>query len=52
MTIRRVVLLALGLALVSAAPLWAQKQISGAGATFPQPIYLEWADAYNKATGV
>src|SRR6478736_1153342 len=25
--------------------------ISGAGATFPYPIYAKWADAYNKATG-
>jgi phosphate transport system substrate-binding protein len=32
---------------------WAQaKEISGAGATFPYPIYAQWADAYNKATGV
>lgn len=26
--------------------------ISGAGATFPYPIYAKWADAYNKETGV
>jgi phosphate transport system substrate-binding protein len=26
--------------------------ISGAGATFPYPIYAKWADAYKKATGV
>jgi phosphate transport system substrate-binding protein len=25
--------------------------ISGAGATFPYPIYAKWADAYQKATG-
>lgn len=25
--------------------------ISGAGATFPYPIYAKWADAYNKETG-
>jgi len=25
--------------------------ISGAGATFPAPIYAKWADAYQKATG-
>jgi phosphate transport system substrate-binding protein len=25
--------------------------ISGAGATFPYPIYAKWADAYRKATG-
>jgi len=26
--------------------------ISGAGATFPYPIYGKWADAYKKETGV
>jgi phosphate transport system substrate-binding protein len=25
--------------------------ISGAGATFPYPIYAKWADAYKKLTG-
>ena len=24
--------------------------ITGAGATFPYPIYAKWADAYKKAT--
>jgi phosphate transport system substrate-binding protein len=27
-------------------------EISGAGATFPYPIYAKWADAYKKETGV
>ena len=26
--------------------------ISGAGATFPYPIYAKWADAYKKQTGI
>src|SRR5476651_1650499 len=26
--------------------------ISGAGATFPYPIYAKWADAYKKTTGI
>ena len=26
-------------------------EITGAGATFPYPIYAKWAEAYNKATG-
>lgn len=26
-------------------------EIIGAGASFPNPIYTKWADAYNKATG-
>jgi phosphate transport system substrate-binding protein len=30
----------------------AAADISGAGATFPYPIYAKWADAYKKETGV
>ena len=26
--------------------------ISGAGATFPYPIYAKWADTYKKETGI
>ena len=26
-------------------------EVTGAGATFPQPIYVKWADGYKKATG-
>jgi phosphate transport system substrate-binding protein len=26
--------------------------ITGAGATFPYPIYAKWAEAYKKATGI
>lgn len=28
------------------------ESVTGAGASFPAPIYSKWADAYNKATGV
>ena len=28
------------------------QEITGAGATFPAPIYAKWAEAYQKATGV
>jgi phosphate transport system substrate-binding protein len=28
------------------------QEVTGAGATFPAPIYSKWADAYQKATGV
>jgi phosphate transport system substrate-binding protein len=28
------------------------EDVTGAGATFPAPVYAKWADAYNKATGV
>ena len=38
-------------ALAVAAPLAAQS-LTGAGATFPNPIYTKWFDAYNKKTGV
>ena len=30
----------------------AQGQISGAGATFPAPVYAKWAEAYKAKTGV
>jgi len=38
-------------ALAAAAPAAAQS-LTGAGATFPNPIYTKWFDAYNKKTGV
>ena len=28
------------------------QDVTGAGATFPAPVYAKWADAYNKETGV
>jgi phosphate transport system substrate-binding protein len=37
-------------AALTATPAIAQN-ITGAGASFPAPIYAKWADAYNKATG-
>ena len=37
--------------LAAAAPVSAQS-LTGAGATFPNPIYTKWFDAYNKKTGV
>jgi phosphate transport system substrate-binding protein len=39
------------LAVTAAAPALAL-DISGAGATFPYPVYAKWADAYKKETGV
>ena len=38
-----------GLAIASGAVL--AQDMTGAGASFPAPIYAKWADAYNKATG-
>ena len=31
---------------------WAQTEATGAGASFPAPLYAKWAADYNKATGV
>jgi phosphate transport system substrate-binding protein len=44
-------LLAAGLVAVAAVPAFAA-DISGAGATFPYPVYAKWADSYKKETGV
>ncbi len=35
---------------VATLPAFAQ-DVTGAGASFPAPVYAKWADAYNKATG-
>jgi phosphate transport system substrate-binding protein len=43
------------LAIAAAAALWSNAQaadISGAGATFPYPVYAKWAEAYKAKTGV
>lgn len=42
----------LGAALVSFATLSAAQDVTGAGASFPAPLYSKWASDYNKATGV
>ncbi len=41
-----------GMVLASAAVPVRAAEISGAGATFPYPIYAKWAEAYSKASGV
>ena len=45
------ILAAVGLVMGLAAPVANAADISGAGATFPFPIYAKWADAYKKETG-
>src|SRR5581483_3306269 len=45
-------LLALLATVSVAASAQAATDISGAGATFPYPVYSKWADAYKKQTGV
>ena len=42
------VLVACGLAQAA----WAAQEATGAGASFPAPLYSKWAADYNKATGV
>ena len=37
--------------LVATGSLASAQDMTGAGATFPAPLYAKWADAYNKATG-
>ena len=41
-----------GLALASFATLAAAQDVTGAGASFPAPLYSKWAADYNKATSV
>jgi phosphate transport system substrate-binding protein len=48
---RLIALSAAAAALVSGATIAIAADISGAGATFPYPIYAKWADAYKKETG-
>ena len=43
--------IAAGLAVASLATTASAADITGAGATFPFPIYAKWAEAYNKETG-
>ena len=38
-------------ALLSTAVAVQAQDLTGAGASFPAPVYAKWADAYNKATG-
>jgi phosphate transport system substrate-binding protein len=44
-------LLAAAVAVVAASGAASAAEISGAGATFPYPIYAKWADAYKQKTG-
>src|SRR6476469_8373879 len=43
---------ALGLATLSFAGIAAAQDVTGAGASFPAPLYAKWAADYNKATNV
>ena len=50
MTLFRTATLSAVLAL--SASLTLAQDVTGAGASFPAPVYAKWANAYNKATGV
>ena len=41
----------LALALTASTGLAQAQNATGAGASFPAPVYAKWADAYHKATG-
>jgi len=45
-------IMAVGLAATALVAPASAADISGAGATFPYPIYAKWADAYKKETGI
>ena len=47
----RAALMALSLSLPMVPATVLAQDVTGAGATFPAPVYAKWADAYNKATG-
>src|SRR5450631_344879 len=50
---RRLVIAGVGMTLVGKVALAGDANtISGAGATFPYPVYSKWADAYSKETNV
>jgi phosphate transport system substrate-binding protein len=51
-TIGSGLVLLLGAIPLIGSPAAAQVSLTGAGATFPNPIYTKWFDAYNKKTGV
>jgi phosphate transport system substrate-binding protein len=48
-TLNRIV--AISVAFFAASGAAMAQDATGAGATFPAPLYAKWADAYNKATG-
>ena len=43
--------LAIPVVIAGACGIASAQDMTGAGATFPAPIYAKWADVYNKATG-
>lgn len=52
MTLNRAVLGLTGVAVWALAGVAGAQDVTGAGASFPAPLYAKWAADYNKATGV
>jgi phosphate transport system substrate-binding protein len=51
-TLRIAALSMAGLSVLSVAATASAQDVTGAGASFPAPLYSKWASDYNKATGV
>ncbi len=51
-TVKALAVTLAGFTLGAALPAAAQSQITGAGATFPAPVYAKWGEAAKAATGV
>ncbi|MEO5661401.1 MAG: phosphate ABC transporter substrate-binding protein PstS [Polaromonas sp.] len=51
-TLKATVSMTMGAALMSFAGLAAAQNVTGAGASFPAPLYSKWAGDYNKATNI
>ena len=51
-TFKASIICAAGAALTSFSGFVAAQDVTGAGASFPAPLYSKWAADYNKATGV
>src|SRR5438445_3981674 len=52
LSLKASVIALMGVATMSFATLAAAQDVTGAGASFPAPLYAKWAADYNKATGV
>lgn len=52
LSLKASVIAVMGVAAMSFAALSAAQDVTGAGASFPAPLYAKWAADYNKATGV
>lgn len=50
--LKRTALFVMALLILGTAQSWAAPTLTGAGATFPYPIYSKWFDKYEKATGI